>query len=129
MIQLHINKYYIWTKPEVFETWYAWTLWIRVFWREQTSTRLECSICAQTFASRSGLVQHVQHIIHDKNPRYKCESCGKGFCIRSDYFDHMAAHTGIKRNVCIVCKKRFTYTAALRAHVSRCHPKFAVKKP
>ena len=85
--------------------------------------RFECLICAQTFASRGGLTQHVQHI-HDKNSRYKCEACGKGFSIRSDYVDHMAAHTGVKRNLCIVCKKRFTYTRDLRAHVSRCHPNF-----
>ena len=84
--------------------------------------RFEFSICTQTFASRGGLTQHVQHI-HDKNSRYKCESCGKGFSIRSDYYDHMAAHTGVKRNVCIVCQKRFAYTPALRAHVSRCHQK------
>ena len=85
--------------------------------------RFECSSCTQTFASRGGLIQHVQHI-HDKKPRYKCESCGKGFSVRLDYCDHMAAHSGIKRNVCIVCKKRFTYSRNLKAHVSRCHPKY-----
>ena len=84
--------------------------------------RFECPVCARTFARRGGLNQHVKHL-HDKNPRYKCESCGKGFSVRSDYCDHMAVHAGIKRNVCIVCNKRFTYTAALKAHASRCHPK------
>ena len=83
--------------------------------------RFECPICARTFTRRGGLTQHVQHI-HEKNSRYKCESCAKGFSIRSDYYDHMAAHSGVKRNVCIACKKRFTYTPALRAHVSRYHP-------
>ena len=85
--------------------------------------RFECPICARTFTRRFGLTQHVQHI-HDKNSRYKCEKCGKGFCIRSDYHDHMTAHTGVKRNMCIVCQKRFTYTRDMRAHASRCHPKF-----
>ena len=85
--------------------------------------RFGCPICARTFTRRGGLTQHVKHI-HDKNSRYKCESCGKGFCVRLDYFDHVAAHTGVKRNLCIVCKKRFTYSRDLRAHVSRCHPTF-----
>ena len=90
--------------------------------------RFKCTIYAQTFAtSTGGLTQHVQHINAKKKHRYKCEACGKVFCIRSDYYDHVAAHTqitAIKLNVCIVCKKRFTYTRGLRAHASICHPKF-----
>ena len=43
--------------------------------------------------------------------------------INTNYFDHVAAHTGVKRNMCVMCKKRFTYSRDLRAHVSRCHPK------
>ena len=46
-----------------------------------------------------------------------------GSNINTNYFDHVAAHTGVKRNMCVMCKKRFTYSRDLRAHVSRCHPK------
>jgi len=84
--------------------------------------RLECPQCACTFVSKAGLTQHVKHI-HENLPRYQCETCGKGYSIRSNYYDHVATHTGVKRNVCPICKKQFTFKPGLNAHMLRVHPK------
>lgn len=83
--------------------------------------RLACPQCQCTFVTRAGLVEHVKHI-HQKLSRYTCQTCGKGYSIRSQYFDHLAAHTGVKRNVCTICQTRFTYKHGLKAHVLRFHP-------
>ena len=82
--------------------------------------RLACPQCQCTFVSKAGLTQHVKHI-HEKLPRYRCETCGKGYSVRSQYYDHLAAHTGVKRNVCPVCLKQFTFKPSLKTHILRFH--------
>ena len=85
-----------------------------------------CSLCPCSFCSRSGLAEHVRNK-HENISRYRCETCGKGYAIRSHYFDHLATHTGVKRNVCPVCQVRFTYKHGLTAHILQFHqPKDAV---
>ena len=80
----------------------------------------KCPRCPCTFASRGGLTDHVRHI-HEKQARYQCETCGKGYSIRSNYLDHVAAHTGVKRNVCSICHKQFTFKYSLKVHLTKCH--------
>ena len=83
--------------------------------------RFLCPQCQRTFAYQSGLNQHVKHV-HQKLNRYQCETCGKGYLHRSNYHDHVAAHTGVKRHVCSICLKLFTFKHGLKAHVLRFHP-------
>ena len=83
--------------------------------------RFVCPQCQCTFASSGGLTQHVRHI-HLKLSRYKCEQCGKGYSDRSNYHDHLATHTGARRNVCSICHKQFTFKPGLKAHILRFHP-------
>ena len=83
--------------------------------------RFVCLQCQCTFASGSGLREHVKHI-HQKLARYQCQTCGKGYSHRSNYDDHVAVHTGVKRNVCPICQAHFTFKPSLKTHILRFHP-------
>ena len=83
--------------------------------------RYVCTQCKCTFAWKNGLNEHVK-FKHQKLARYWCETCGKGYAHRSNYYDHLATHTGAKRNVCPVCQKEFTFKHNLKVHVLRLHP-------
>ena len=88
---------------------------------EHVGKRFTCPRCQCTYASKGGLTEHVRHI-HDNASRYRCDTCGKGFIIRSDYYDHLAAHTGVKQYVCSVCLKEFTRKSNMKAHMLQFHP-------
>ena len=88
---------------------------------EHVGKRFMCPRCPCTYATKCGLTEHVRHI-HENAARYRCETCGKGFSIRSHYYGHLAAHTGVKRYVCSVCLKKSTLKHHLKAHVSHLHP-------
>ena len=49
---------------------------------------------------RTEHVKHKIYYIHENAARYRCETCGKGFSVRSHYYDHLAAHTGVK-DICL----------------------------
>ena len=93
-------------------------LWSHV--RTVHGGRFVCSQCDCTFVTKQGMRQHVRHI-HDKSPRYRCDTCGKGYSTRQNYYDHLATHTGVKRNVCPICLKQFTFKPSLKIHVLQCH--------
>ena len=93
---------------------------------KRDGTSFACSQCHRVFLKKGTLTEHVRHI-HDKQSRYQCDICGKGFCILSHYLDHTATHTGIKRNVCLVCQKHFAYKSSLKVHVLRFHPEQAAQ--
>ena len=82
--------------------------------------RFVCSQCSCTFVTNSGLHEHVRHI-HEKQARYRCATCGKGYSSRANFDDHLAAHTGFKSYECVICNKRFTFKRALKAHMTNLH--------
>ena len=84
-------------------------------------SRFGCLQCRRTFVTKGGLSEHVRRI-HQKLSRYRCETCGKDFYIRSNYYDHLATHTGVKRHICPMCQKQFTFKRGLKAHVLSFHP-------
>ena len=88
---------------------------------EHVGKRFMCPHCPCTYSCKGSLNEHVRHI-HENASRYRCETCGKGFSIRSNYYDHLAAHAGVKQYVCTVCVKEFTLKRNLKAHMSRFHP-------
>ena len=88
---------------------------------EHVAKRFMCPRCPCTYSCKGSLNEHVRHI-HENASRYRCETCGKGFCIRSHYYDHIAAHTGVKRYVCSVCLREFTLKCNLKAHMLHFHP-------
>ena len=79
-----------------------------------------CAQCQRTFVSRQVMMVHVKHV-HQKLYRHQCEHCGKGFSVRSNYYDHLTTHTGVKQNVCEICLKQFTFRQSLKAHIVRIH--------
>ena len=88
---------------------------------EHVGKRFSCPRCPCTYATKGNLTEHIRHI-HENASRYRCETCGKGFSVRSHYYGHLAAHTGVKRYVCSVCLKEFTLKSNLKAHMLRFHP-------
>ena len=88
---------------------------------EHVGKRFMCPRCPCTYSCKGSLHEHVRHI-HENASMYRCETCGKGFSIRSNYYDHIAAHAGVKQYVCTVCVKEFTLKRNLKAHMSRFHP-------
>ena len=88
---------------------------------EHGRNRFSCPCCECTFVSKGGLKEHIQYI-HQKVARYQCETCGKGYANRTNFVDHLTTHTGVKRNVCSVCRQRYTFKCSLKSHMLRCHP-------
>ena len=87
----------------------------------QVDKRFTCPRCPCSYASKGGLTEHVRHI-HENASIYQCETCGKGFSIRSHYYDHLSSHTGVKLYVCSVCLKEFTSKRSLNTHMLHFHP-------
>ena len=80
-----------------------------------------CPQCSRAFRHRKGLQEHMK-CVHENLPNYQCQVCQKGFTVRSHFLDHVAAHTGAKRNVCRICQAQFTFKRGLKAHIDRFHP-------
>ena len=79
-----------------------------------------CSQCQCAYVTKVGLTEHVKHK-HENLVRYRCDTCGKGYTIRSHYYDHLAVHTGDKQNVCHICQKKFTFRSSLKSHMLFLH--------
>ena len=79
-----------------------------------------CPRCQRTYVTKRGLKVHVDRT-HKKLYRYVCATCRKGFMDRSYYYDHVAAHTGVKRHTCSICEMKFMNKSSVNAHVLRLH--------
>ena len=77
--------------------------------------------CQCSYDSKSGLMKHMNRM-HNKLYRYRCETCERGFMDRCRYYDHVAAHTGVKRHTCSICEMKFMIKTSLRTHMLRLHP-------
>ena len=80
-----------------------------------------CVQCNASYVTKGGLKRHI-NTFHKKLYRYLCETCGIGYMDRSRYYDHVSAHTGVKRHTCSICEMKFMNNASLRKHVLRFHP-------
>ena len=57
--------------------------------------KFSCSICKQTYTTKSGLSQHHK-INHDELNAIKCNICLKSFANKSKLIIHKRVHTGKK---------------------------------
>ena len=55
------------------------------------------------YVSKGGLRKHL-YMMHKKLTTYRGETCGKSFFVRSLHYDHIAAHTGVKRHTYSICE-------------------------
>ena len=100
-------------------------LWRHVNVKHADVKQFICAQCNCSYVYKKGLKQHMNRM-HRKLYRYRCETCEKGFMDRSRYFDHVAAHTGVKRHSCSMCEMRFMNKTMLTKHVIHFHPNEAV---
>lgn len=100
---------------------------------DQTNDNVPCHECGKTFRTQDQLTSHI-HGVHkliacnicgmmvpkkrrnrhlqqyhtaDADKRFKCETCGKGFCDGARLRDHINTHTGAKPYVCKYCGQAF----------------------
>ncbi|XP_049939899.1 zinc finger protein 836-like isoform X3 [Schistocerca serialis cubense] len=95
---------------------------------DTASVEARCPQCAQTFANRARLVEHVtthavvmaadSRIINPAKP-FKCETCYKCFASNERLERHMMVHGAeeLKPLQCDVCFKRFLNNSALTCHL------------
>lgn len=79
----------------------------------------KCPICVYKTPTKRAIQFHIQR--HERNYRFTCEICGKGFVDRTHYKEHVEGHDGIKKFACDLCDKRFLYKTYLQVHVRLNH--------
>ena len=85
-----------------------------------------CPSCGKTFASSSGLKQHMH--IHGSIKPYKCEICSKAYTQFSNLCRHKRSHSDCKTQfVCKYCRSAFQSTISLSKHEVICKGKSAIK--
>lgn len=103
--------------------------------KESDSRKLhKCSHCDRTFLGLSQVTRHEKnyHSQQEQKPQQKykdvettlkCEICRLKFNCRNKLSEHEAAHVGVDKVTCIVCKTRprFTTPGYLKRHVNGIH--------
>lgn len=78
-----------------------------------------CPSCGKTFASSSGLKQHMH--IHGSIKPYKCEICSKAYTQFSNLCRHKRSHSDCKAQyACKSCRVTFQSSLALAKHEPIC---------
>ena len=74
-----------------------------------------CPSCSKTFASSSGLKQHMH--IHGSIKPYKCEICSKAYTQFSNLCRHKRSHSDCKASfMCKYCRSSFQSSVSLTKH-------------
>ncbi|KAI8124146.1 Zinc finger protein 208 [Lucilia cuprina] len=85
------------------------------------STVFVCSICGKVSGSERGLMHHRRYV-HEKEKKYKCPHCDKGFKRPKDLQEHVATHTGEPLYQCADCPKTFKKSSKYHNHRKTAHP-------
>jgi uncharacterized Zn-finger protein len=82
---------------------------------KQTGDNAGCSF-AQHQGSMTSFTEAPSQDGRTSSKSHVCDTCGKGFVLRSNLKQHMLVHTGIKPHVCSECGKSFTQLSNLKTH-------------
>ncbi|XP_039998327.1 zinc finger protein 180-like isoform X2 [Xiphias gladius] len=80
-----------------------------------TSKRYICQQCGEGFDSLLARSQHRQ--MHQVKHKFKCPHCEKTYTRRSDVKRHLSTHTGERPYQCNQCSKRFSLHFMLMKHL------------
>ncbi|KAM3587560.1 uncharacterized protein V6R79_009016 [Siganus canaliculatus] len=75
-----------------------------------------CSICSQSFATSSDLLEHKKSHVHSK--RYICHQCGDSFDSLLARSQHRQVHQVKQHFKCSHCEKTFTRRSDVKRHLS-----------
>ncbi|CAL8123423.1 unnamed protein product [Orchesella dallaii] len=89
--------------------------------RRKNKQPLPCNHCGKLFNNQSSLRQHESFHLPDRPFQCKNEKCDKAYKTRSELNRHLVVHSGEKKHICVVCKKRFLRKQYLKTHVLRHH--------
>ncbi|RNA23681.1 MDS1 and EVI1 complex locus EVI1 isoform X10 [Brachionus plicatilis] len=90
---------------------------------DSESRAFACPSCGKTFASSSGLKQHMH--IHGSVKPYKCDICTKAYTQFSNLCRHKRSHTECKNQfVCKFCRSPFQSSNSLSKHEITCRSKY-----
>ena len=81
-----------------------------------------CNQCVKSYPSKAHLRLHIRRV-HDKEIRYRCTHCEKGFFLKGGFIIHLRVHSGERPFSCKRCDKRFSDKANLTKHVRAVHDK------
>ncbi len=77
-----------------------------------------CPICHMEVQTKSVLKTHMER--HkppaERETKYLCADCGKGFLNKTEYKDHTNTHTGLRPYLCNICGKGFKQASAYARH-------------
>ena len=92
-----------------------------------------CSLCKYSAYEENGLTMHEARI-HGTGKRaaknkFKCETCGKLFLLKSLLRKHIdAVHSGKRPFSCSYCDYKYSKRCYLAIHEAKCHSKTVVKE-
>ncbi|XP_067205495.1 PR domain zinc finger protein 5-like isoform X2 [Linepithema humile] len=81
-----------------------------------------CKTCSFTTTNKVSLRTHNRRV-HQRDLRYRCEQCSKGFMSNYDLEDHKASHLDTKSFICEYCGLTFSQKTYLIAHKRAIHEK------
>ncbi|XP_063390019.1 zinc finger protein OZF-like isoform X2 [Cydia fagiglandana] len=95
--------------------------------RAHNGKKMSCSLgCGFATVYSGALKSHERK--HKEEYKYKCETCGKSFQVKTWYEQHQNIHTGAKPYTCDICGMAFHMVRYLKAHCSAVHPEASLKK-
>ena len=77
--------------------------------------QLQCPICQRRFYKKSALTTHISSV-HEKEKKFYCNECDKGFFRKKDLKNHEQLHSGKSNYNCDICNKSFSHISNLNRH-------------
>lgn len=85
-----------------------------------TKNTYNCPLCSMKTAHRNSLYNHINKM-HLRKYYLYCKYCGKGFNDNLYLKEHLEMHETGLQQICVVCKREFTYSRYLYLHQIRYH--------